>query len=74
MLTSNINQQEFVDRRNKCKDEAIKLGFKGLMVWSRGGGSFDRYADNSYLANHYQQRCFLPDFMPLWSGDRKSVV
>ena len=68
MLTSNINQQEFVDRRNKCKDEAIKLGFKGLMVWSRGGGSFDRYADNSYLANHYQQRCFLPDFMPLWSG------
>ncbi len=67
MLTKNINQQEFVERRNKCRDEAVKRGYKGIMVWSRGG-SFDRYADNSYLANHYQQRCFLPDFMPLWSG------
>ena len=44
------------------------------MIWSRGGGVFDRYADVDYLANHYQQRCFLPDHMPLWSGRSHTVL
>lgn len=44
------------------------------MIWSRGGGTWDRYAGAEYFANHYQQRCYLPDQEPLWSGRSHCVL
>ncbi|WP_160848625.1 M24 family metallopeptidase [Pontibacillus yanchengensis] len=74
MLQNNVPFHEFHERRSQCVSQASDRGLNGLMVWSRGGGTFDRYADVDYLANHYQQRCYLPDYMPLWSGRSHCVL
>lgn len=74
MFVNNIDKQEFINRQQKCIEKIEDKNISGLMVWSRGGGVFDRYADVDYLANHYQQRCFLPDYMPLWSGRSHTVL
>ena len=74
MLFENILKDDFIKRQNICKNEIKRRGLTGLMIWSRGGGVFDRYADVDYLANHYQQRCYLPDNLPLWSGRSHSVL
>ncbi|MDZ7794836.1 MAG: Xaa-Pro peptidase family protein [Spirochaetia bacterium] len=58
----------------QLQSSAHKLGFEGILICSRGGGTFDRYAGGAYFANHYQQRCYLPDNLPLWSGRSHSLL
>ncbi len=74
MLVTNLNKAEFEKRRNDCQKVANERGLNGVMVWSRGGGTWDRYAGCGYFANHYQQRCYLPDELPLWSGRSHCVL
>lgn len=74
MFATNVPFQEFQKRRLQCQEEVKKRGLKGVMIWSRGGGTWDRYAGVDYFANHYQQRCYLPDYMPLWSGRSHCVL
>lgn len=74
MFANKVPFNDFKERRMKCKNEADKRGLSGLMIWSRGGGTFDRYADVDFLANYYQQRCYLPDHMPFWSGRSHCVL
>ncbi|ARK23953.1 hypothetical protein SporoP37_04050 [Sporosarcina sp. P37] len=74
MFANNIPVEDFANRIAYCQQEAAARGLSGLMVWSRGGGAFDRYADVDYLANYYQQRCYLPDNPPFWSGRSHCVL
>ncbi|MGK0466968.1 M24 family metallopeptidase [Clostridium sp.] len=74
MFATNVPFQEFKNRRIHCQKEVNKRGLKGVMIWSRGGGTWDRYAGVDYFANHYQQRCYLPDHEPLWSGRSHCVL
>lgn len=74
MFANNIPTEDFKTRIAYCQQEAAAKGLSGVMVWSRGGGSFDRYADVDYLANFYQQRCYLPDNPPFWSGRSHCVL
>jgi Xaa-Pro aminopeptidase len=74
VFINNVKNREFINRQNKCIEKLEDENLSGLMIWSRGGGVFDRYANVDYLANHYQQRCFLPDYMPLWSGRSHTVL
>ena len=68
MVITNLNKQEVLARCYACQQSAVEKGLNGVMVWSRGGGTWDRYAGTGYFANHYQQRCYLPDQAPLWTG------
>lgn len=70
----NVNKEEFIKRQEECLKEVVKRNLKGVMIWSRGGGTWDRYAGCGYFANHYQQRCYLPDEQPLWSGRSHCVL
>lgn len=74
MLAYNVPFKDFENRRKNCQIEAKKRGLAGVFVCSRGGGTFDRYAGGAYFANHYQQRCYLPDNLPLWSGRSHSML
>jgi Xaa-Pro aminopeptidase len=48
--------------------EATARGLEGVLVWSKGGGTVDRYADVLYLTNHYTQFPHIPDLPPYWAG------
>lgn len=74
MFAKNVPFKEFEKRRKECREEVIKKGLNGVMIWSRGGGTWDRYAGVDYFANHYQQRCYLPDVDPLWTGRSHCVL
>jgi len=74
MFMQNVPHKEIDHRRELLRRSAQELGLKGVIVCSRGGGTFDRYAGGVYYANHYQQRCFLPDNLPLWSGRSHSLL
>ena len=74
MVVTNLNKEEVQQRCKVCQAEVNKKGLNGVMVWSRGGGTWDRYAGCGYLANHYQQRCYLPDQAPLWTGRSHCVL
>ena len=67
MLIENVSGEEFAERRNNCLKEANERGLAGLMIWSRGGGTYCRHANVAYLTNHYMQYPNLPDFLPYWS-------
>ncbi len=74
MFSHNVPFEDFENRRKECQKEARARGFSGVFVCSRGGGTFDRFAGGDFFANHYQQRCFLPDNLPLWSGRSHSLL
>ena len=74
MFMNDIPHEQFRERRLKLRDAAAESNLKGVIVCSRGGGTFDRYSGALYFANHYQQRCFLPDNLPYWSGRSHSFL
>jgi Xaa-Pro dipeptidase len=74
MFMNDVPHEQFHKRRLQLRDAAAKMNLKGVIVCSRGGGTFDRYSGALYFANHYQQRCFLPDNLPHWSGRSHSFL
>ncbi len=63
-----IPREEFGQRRDAMREEAEAAGLDGLIAWSMGGSTLDRFASVFYLTNHYQPCCVLPDSPPLWTG------
>src|SRR6266480_3067040 len=69
-----IPAQEFAARRARAAARASELGFRGLIVWSRGGGTYDNFGDVLYLTNHYGPFPWINDKPPLWSGRGQAAV
>ena len=67
-MAHNVTAEEFASRRAKAAAAASQHGLDGLLVVSRGGGGLDRYADVSYLTNHYTQFPFIPDYAGAWTA------
>jgi Xaa-Pro aminopeptidase len=63
-----IPRREFQARAQRVAEEAAARDLDGVLVWSKGGATVDRYADVLYLTNHYSQVPHLPDVPPLWAG------
>jgi len=63
-----IRPEEYRARVLRAAAEASARGLQGLVVWSKGGGTVDRYADVLYLTNHYSQFPHIPDVPPHWAG------
>lgn len=74
MFATDVPFDLFSQRRDECRNIAKVRGLKGVIVASRGGGTWDRYAGGQFFANHYQQRCYLPDNLPRWSGRSHSLL
>jgi len=69
-----IPDGEYAERRARAAAVARDLGLRGLIVWSRGGASYDNFGDVLYLTNHYGPFPWINDKPPLWSGRGQSAV
>ena len=67
-LPPRIAEDEFLSRQKRAIDLARKRGLRGLLVWGRGGGTQDRYADLYYLTNYYSQYPLVPDWPQRFSA------
>src|SRR5262245_2768144 len=73
-MAHTISAAEFEERRKQAAAGARRAGLDGLLVCSRGGGGLDRYADVSYLSNHYTQFPFIPDYPGAWTARGHTFV
>jgi Xaa-Pro aminopeptidase len=65
-LPPRIERSEFRERQERARHLGTERGLQGLLVWSRGGGSQDRFADVYYLAGYYPQYASIPDEPQRW--------
>jgi Xaa-Pro aminopeptidase len=65
-LPARIGVAEFRTRQDRARELAAAAGLAGLIVWSRGDSTQDRYAEVYYLANYYPHYAFVPDQEGRW--------
>jgi Xaa-Pro aminopeptidase len=63
-----IPREEYAQRRDALRADAREAGLDGIVAWSMGGGTLDRYANVFYLSNHYWPYTVLTDNPPTWRG------
>ena len=61
-------ENEYRQRQLALAKALKKEGLRGALVVSRGGSTFDRFADVFYLSGHYQIYGYLPETPDLFSG------
>ena len=66
-LPPRIAAAEFRARQDRARAMAQARGLDGLLVWSRGGHTTDRFYDVQWLAGYTSQFPFIADG-PGWSG------
>src|SRR3954468_19405507 len=66
-LPPRITAGEFRERQDRARAAAQARGLDGLLVWSRGGHTTDRFYDVHWLAGYTSQFPFIPDG-PGWSA------
>jgi len=67
LLPPRIGPGEFRDRQRRARELAARRGLAGVLVWSRGGHTTDRFYDVQWLAGYTSQFPFIPDG-PGWSA------
>jgi Xaa-Pro aminopeptidase len=69
-----ISAAEHRQRRERLAKSLADAGLDGAIVVSRGGSTFDRFANVFYLTGHYQSYSYLPDYAPLFSARAHTVL
>src|SRR6185437_11872509 len=69
-----IPRSEYGERRSRARERAGAEGFDGLLAWSMGGSTLDRYANVFYLTNHYDPGNVFPDVEGLYQGFGMAAV
>src|SRR4051794_22614831 len=60
LLPPRITPDEFRDRQRRARELAAQRGLAGILVWSRGGHTTDRFYDVQWLAGYTSQFPFIP--------------
>lgn len=63
-----IELAEYHERQRRFAECVAAAGMDAAIVISRGGGTFDRFANVFYLSGHYQSYAYLPETPGLFSG------
>lgn len=63
-----IRAEEYRARAKRVADLGAAEGLDGVLAWSRGGGSVDRFANVLYLTNYCNPWPAVPDALEMWSG------
>lgn len=63
-----LPKSEYEDRWKSLQETVRAKGLDGVVVWSRGAGTFDTHTDVFYLANHYPSFPMVSDYAPHWVG------
>lgn len=69
-----IPRAEYAVRRTAARARAAEAGFDGLLIWSMGGSTLDRYQNAFYLTNHYDPGNVFPDTTGLFQGFGMAAV
>ena len=69
-----IPKSEYALRRNRARQAAREAGLDGLVIWSMGGSTLDRYSNVFWLTNHYDAGNVYPDVAPLFTGFGQTVL
>jgi Xaa-Pro aminopeptidase len=69
-----IPRGEYAQRRDLARRRAAEMGLDGLVVWSMGGSTLDRYSNVFWLTNHYDSGNVYPDVVPLFTGFGQTVL
>lgn len=69
-----IPASEFAERRDAVREEAGNLGYDGILAWSMGGSTLDRYGNVFYLTNHYDPGNVFFDVPPYFTGFGQAAV
>ena len=69
-----IPRREYAERRQAARMAARARGLDGLLMWSMGGSTLDRYANVFYLTNHYDSGNVFPDTDGLYQGFGMAAV
>lgn len=67
-MTAGFDRSEYRQRQTAFAAALAEAGLPGAVVFSRGGGTLDRYADILYLTGFYQGYGYLPETENLFSG------
>ena len=63
---SGVPISEFARRVDKARELAADRDLVGLIVFGRGGGTYERHGDLLYLTGHYTTFSNIPDIAPHW--------
>ncbi len=74
MSAPSIPRAEYGQRRDAARRVAAEAGFDGLLVWSMGGSTLDRYGNVFYLTNHYDGGNVIFDALGLYQGFGMAAV
>ncbi|MEV0234442.1 M24 family metallopeptidase [Nonomuraea sp. NPDC050786] len=69
-----IGAEEYAARQEAMRRLAAREGFHGVVAWSRGGSTQDRYADVHHLTGFYPHRPFVPDVPGHWRARGHAAV
>jgi Xaa-Pro aminopeptidase len=69
-----IPREQYAARRTAARTRAAESGFDGLLIWSMGGSTLDRYQNAFYLTNHYDPGNVFPDTTGLFQGFGMAAV
>jgi Xaa-Pro aminopeptidase len=69
-----ISPDEYRVRACRVAGLVRERGLDGLVAWSRGGGTVDRFANVLYLTNYYNPWPAVLDFPELWTGQGNAGV
>src|SRR3954453_23704762 len=69
-----IPRAEYAERRARARECAAAEGLDGLLVWSMGGSTLDRYQNVFYLTNHYDPGNVFPDAEGVFQGFGMAAV
>ena len=69
-----IEPAEYRHRRRRFAECIGAAGMDAAVVISRGGGTFDRFANVFYLTGHYQSYSYLPETPGLFTGRSHAAV
>jgi Xaa-Pro aminopeptidase len=63
-----VPRAEYAERRDRARRSAAASDLDGLIAWSMGGSTLDRYSNVFWLTNHYEIGNVFPDVLPLFTG------
>jgi Xaa-Pro dipeptidase len=69
-----IEPSEYRERRGRFAERIGAADKDAALVISRGGGTFDRFANVFYLTGHYQSYSYLPETPGLFTGRSHAVL
>ena len=69
-----FTREEYAARQEHLRRAVSAAGLDAVVVWSRGGGTYDQAGALVWLANYYPPFPIIGNQLPAWSGRGHGVA